>query len=117
MASELQKKLLEMFECFHKYTKENALRYYIVDETLLGATRHQGFIPWDNDIDVEMPRESYNKLAKLLNVKKDKYIMESLNYCSNDYYAYAKLYDTSTTLTEFCKDYIIILRNYHLLKK
>lgn len=107
MASEIQKKLLEMFEWFHKYTKENSLRYYIVGGTLLGAVRHQGFIPWDDDIDVAMPREDYNKLAKLLSVKNDKYIMESPNYCSNDYYyAYAKLYDTSTTVTEYCNGYI-----------
>lgn len=44
---------------------KHGLRYYITAGTLLGAVRHGGFIPWDDDIDVVMPRSDYKRLAKI----------------------------------------------------
>lgn len=56
--------LVEMLKEFDAICKRFNVRYWISWGTLLGAVRHGGFIPWDDDIDVEMPMEDYNKLIK-----------------------------------------------------
>lgn len=56
---ELQKKELEAFKQFLSICEKLKLKYYLLGGTLLGAIRHQGFIPWDDDIDVGMPRKDY----------------------------------------------------------
>ncbi len=56
---------LEILQRFVEVCEEYQLKYWIVDGTLLGAVRHHGFIPWDNDIDVAMPRADFNRLLEI----------------------------------------------------
>lgn len=61
----LQPNLLEILVYFHDFCEAHGLEYFLVGGTLLGAVRHNGFIPWDDDIDVVMKRDDYEKLLKL----------------------------------------------------
>lgn len=100
--SELQSKLLDMQKWFHKFCVQNNLRYYALGGTVLGAVRHKGFIPWDDDIDIGMPRSDYDRFLELCKGKRfGKYCVESIDTTAEDYfYGYSKVYDTSTTLVE-----------------
>lgn len=57
--------LREMMAVLDQYCRDNNLRYSLCAGSLLGAVRHNGIIPWDDDIDIMMPRPDYNKLLKL----------------------------------------------------
>lgn len=60
--AELQGELLKLLLRFDAFCKERGLRYSLDSGTLLGAVRHKGFIPWDDDVDVDMPRPDYERL-------------------------------------------------------
>ena len=64
-----QKKLwavqLELLQEFDRICKKHRIRYFGTGGTLLGAIRHKGYIPWDDDIDVSMPKEEYEKFCNV----------------------------------------------------
>lgn len=64
---ELHKVLLSAMKDIDKICRENGLRYYIYAGTVLGAVQHGGFIPWDDDADVVMFKEDYDKFVKIIN--------------------------------------------------
>ena len=61
---EIQKQLLELLKTFHSFCVDNNIKYSLNWGTLLGAIRHKGFIPWDDDIDIMVDRENYQKLQE-----------------------------------------------------
>lgn len=69
----MQIKLLNILEVFDDFCRKNNLRYYLAAGTCLGAVRHKGFIPWDDDLDVSMPRDDFERLFKLWNNKNNRY--------------------------------------------
>lgn len=68
---EVQLKGLEILRYFKKFCEDNQLLFYFCGGCCIGTLRHGGFIPWDDDVDVFMPREDYEKLARLWPQKAD----------------------------------------------
>ena len=78
---ELKQIELNILKEFDAYCRSNDLKYFLAGGTLLGAIRHQGFIPWDDDIDVLMPRPDYLRFHDLTKGKLNKYTVRSIYNC------------------------------------
>ncbi len=104
---EIQKRLKELLWEFHNICEENGLIYNLYGGTFLGAVRHQDIIPWDDDIDVSMPRRDYEKFIKIVREKyPDKFKMYA--YPQKNYiYSFGKFCDRKIAITEelLRKDY------------
>lgn len=98
-AKEQKKLLIEMLKYFNRICEKNNIKYTLIGGSLIGAIRHKGIIPWDDDIDVILMPEEYKKLLEAFkNEKHDRY---KLFYDQEGYYyPYPKLIDTGTSLTE-----------------
>lgn len=89
----LQRAELEIIKEFHRICEEYNLRYILIYGTMLGCARHQGFIPWDDDVDVVMPLEDYCKFNEIANrVADDRYMVLNEKSVPNyyRYHAFAK---------------------------
>jgi len=100
---ELRTIQLNILLSFHQFCADNGIRYSLAAGTLIGAVRHKGFIPWDDDIDVAMPREDYEKLLQIANTEfKHPYFFDSFE-TSNVPQTFAKLRNSKTTAIENIK--------------
>lgn len=90
---------LEILKNFDKICRDNDLEYSLAYGTMIGAVRHHGFIPWDDDIDVFMKRADYEKLMAL-QYEDDDYEIKSYRYSRDYYYPFAKMSDKHTELIE-----------------
>ena len=98
---ELQDIELKILEYVHNVCEKQRYSYYLAYGTLIGAIRHKGFIPWDDDIDIVMPRGDYEKLQSYLLKNKDENF-EVMTYLNNKNYVYPfmKVIDKRTYLVE-----------------
>lgn len=101
----LQLKILEILQAVDKTCKEHNLRYYLTAGTMLGAIRHKGFIPWDDDADIAMPRPDYDLFMRdFKQLMPERYEAKCMENTEEFSAPFAKIYDTQTTLIE--KTYI-----------
>lgn len=100
---EIQKIGREILSVFQNVCEQYKLQYFVFYGTLLGAVRHRGFIPWDDDIDVVMPRKDYNKLLEIAEEAfQYPYALEVPGVSGNSFYGgYIKLRNSDTTGIEF----------------
>ena len=95
---ELQNKEIEILQAIHDACEKLGLRYTLIFGSLLGAVRHKGFIPWDDDVDIYMPREDYDIFME----KGQQFLPDNMRIqhhtteadCPN---IYAKVRDNTTT--------------------
>lgn len=89
---------LSILSSFDAFCREHSLRYFLAYGTLIGAVRHKGFIPWDDDIDIQMPREDYNKLLEIYPVGGKLRLIAPTDPDAE--HTFAKLVDTETVKIE-----------------
>lgn len=89
----------DILKKFTEICKEHNLKYSIFYGTLIGAVRHKGFIPWDDDVDVVMPRTDYEKLLAL-QYEDEQYEIKSYRYTKDYFYPFSKMIDKNTVIYE-----------------
>ena len=97
----LQLNLLETLKFIDDFCRKHKIRYYVIYGSLIGVARHKGFIPWDDDLDIAMPKEDYDKFCKMFQKEKTgKYFLQTKETDKNYTLDFAKIRNVNTTLIE-----------------
>ena len=91
---------IEILKTVVDFCEKHNINYWLDFGTLLGAVRHKGYIPWDDDIDIGMLREDYDKFLRLFNAENERYKCYSYENNKEFLYKFCKVLDTKTILYE-----------------
>mgnify|MGYP001053072119 CR=1 FL=1 len=97
---EIKLEELKILEDVHNMCAQNHITYSMAGGTLLGAVRHHGFIPWDDDIDIVMPRKDYERFIKIYK-KSGKYLLFHYSTSPNYPYPFIKVCSQRTFVEEY----------------
>ncbi len=98
---DIQRVSLEILKDIHEFCLENKINYTLFGGTLIGAVRHNGFIPWDDDLDIAMPRPDYERFLQLYGKAGREYLLLSREIQKKDVFlAYSRVCDTGRTFVD-----------------
>lgn len=93
--------MLRLMDLIDKVCRENNLKYYMSGGTLLGAVRHKGFIPWDDDVDIVLFRKDYDAFLEIMKTLPPENHIEVMDIDTYGYYnTYSKICDNRTVVQE-----------------
>jgi lipopolysaccharide cholinephosphotransferase len=98
--TEIRNHQLGILETVHEFCEQQHIEYFLFFGTLLGAVRHKGYIPWDDDIDIAMLRPDYQRFLKEFNSYSERYKVLSCQNISDFPYVFSKVVDKNTILYE-----------------
>ncbi|MBR1404310.1 MAG: LicD family protein [Treponema sp.] len=104
-----QLRMLSMMKYIDAICKENGLQYFLTGGNLLGAVRHGGFIPWDDDFDICVPKKDYRKLVKILRDSESEFVLQNHETDRGHVLYWSVLRDTKS---EYIKNDVV-----HMAKK
>lgn len=112
----LQLKILDIVKDIDDVCKKNNIEYYILYGSALGAIRHKGFIPWDDDFDIGMTYDNYVKFLEVCEqqLDKNKYYVQTPDKEKDYYLSFSKIRDITTTLIEEGNKDIDIVRSIYV---
>jgi lipopolysaccharide cholinephosphotransferase len=101
MLNKLHNLQVQILDEIVRICDSNNMDYFLIGGTLLGAIRHKGFIPWDDDLDIAMPRKSYDKFISLCNSEmNNKYILDLFENNSGYWLPFIKIRKKNTVCEE-----------------
>lgn len=99
--ADIQNVMLEMMADIDRICSENGIKYILDGGSMIGAVRHNGFIPWDDDLDIAMMRDDYIKFTEIANEKlKDKYCFQCVENTKEYPYNFGKVFSKETLFLE-----------------
>ena len=98
---ELKMLQLKILDSIDDFCKKNEIQYFLFSGTLIGAVRHKGYIPWDDDVDICMKRKDYDRFFAEFNQQRQDTLKAISTETEKDYYlASGKVIDTATVIEE-----------------